>query len=173
MCRMLRCLKGTKRQGWFLASALLSAIVVLGCGSAGGASTDGPTSGDPKQTLIEQDCIDQWNSSDNASLRRQTAPPDGPAKALGVELSGDYVVYVGITQPIGSAAGQPPPTSCYIYFRFPKGDGNEAALISIPAPTPPGSYVLPGASVSYGINTDVTGSTTATQTVDGMLSISP
>jgi hypothetical protein len=170
---MLRWLTGTKRQGWVLASAPLLAAFVLGCGSAVGASTSGPASGDPKQTLTEQDCIDQWNSSDNADVRQETAPPDGPAKALGVHLSGDYVVYVGITQPVGSAAGQPPPTSCYIYFRFPKGDGNQAALISIPAPTPPGRYVLPEADVTYGINTDVTRSTTATQSAGGTLSISP
>jgi hypothetical protein len=138
-----------------------------------GAATNGPASGDRTPTLIEQDCIDQWNSAANADLRRQTAPPDGPAKALGVELRGGYVVYVGITQPIGAAAGQPPPTSCYIYFRFPKGDGNRAAMISIPAPTPPGRYVLPEADVSYGINTDITGSTTAAQSAGGMLSISP
>lgn len=170
---MLRWLTCTKREGWVLASTLLSATVVLGCGSAVGAATNRPASGDREQTLTEQDCIDQWNSVANADLRQRTAPPEGPAKALGVELSGDYVVYVGITQPIGSAAGQPPPMSCYIYFRFPKADGNQAALISIPAPTPPGRYVLPEADVSYGINTDVTGATTATQTVDGMLSISP
>jgi hypothetical protein len=170
---MLRWLTGSRRQGWVLASALLLAAFVLGCGSAVGASTNGPTSGDRERTLTEQDCIDQWNSAANADLRQRTAPPDGPANALGVDLSGDYVVYVGITQPVGSAAGQPPPTSCYIYFRFPKGDGNEAAMISIPAPTPPGRYVLPEADVSYGINTDVTGSTTATQSASGMLSISP
>jgi hypothetical protein len=173
MCQMVRCLKGTSRRGWVLAGALLPATFALGCGSAVGAATsNGPTSGGQK-TLTEQDCIDQWNSSDNVELRRQTAPPEGPAKALGVDLSGDYVVYVGITQPIGSAAGSPPPPSCYIYFRFPKGDGSEVALISIPAPTPPGRYVLPEADVSYGINTDVTRSTTVTQSAGGMLSISP
>jgi hypothetical protein len=170
---MLRSLTGTKGQRWVLASTLLSATVVLGCGSAVGAATNRPASGDREQTLTEQDCIDQWNSVANADLRQRTAPPEGPAKALGVELSGEYVVYVGITQPAGAEAGQPPPTSCYIYFRFPRVDGGQAALISIPAPTPPGRYVLPEADVSYGINTDVTGSTTANQSADGMLSISP
>jgi hypothetical protein len=116
---MLRSLTGTKGQRWVLASTLLSATVVLGCGSAVGAATNRPASGDREQTPTEQDCIDHWNSVANADLRQRTAPPEGPAKALGVELSDEYVVYVGITQPAGAEAGQPPPTSCYTIFVFP------------------------------------------------------
>jgi hypothetical protein len=165
---------GTRRLGCAVASAGLLTAVVVGCGSAVGASTSNALiGGNVGGKLTEQGCVDQWNSADNQGLRQQTAPPNGPAKAVGVDLSGDYVVYVGITQPTGSAAGSPPPPSCYIYFRFPGGDGTKAALISVPAPTPPGRYIVSEADVSYGVNTDVTRATSLIQDASGRLKIVP
>jgi hypothetical protein len=126
----------------------LALLVVPLAGCMGGRSSGPATVAPPAVRPIgAARCLADWNGRANAAVRRSAAPPRGPR--------GSFQVFVAQSIVIGAVGTDPPPV-CYVYFRFPRGDGRGPAMVSFPeVDRRDGVYGDP--STTFGRNTDVGG----------------
>ncbi len=139
-------------------TALLVVATLAGC--TGHWSSAGPAGHRRAPHRGAGSCLQAWNGSANAAVRRRTVPPRGPYELFGqghglLAPKGGYQVFVGLSIVIGVPGNNPPPV-CYVYFRFPHGDHGGPALVSYPE-IHPAAGVYGSPSITAGRNTDVGG----------------
>jgi hypothetical protein len=142
---------------WWLI-ALVAVTPLAGCG---GGRSSGPAIVPPPDVRPRgvARCLADWNGPANASVRATAAPPRGPYLLLGhgpLRPHGGFEAFVGVSIAVGGPGLNPPPT-CYVYFRFPRGDhGAGPAMVSFPEiDRRHGVYGSP--SITVGNDTDVGG----------------